>query len=82
MKQFISILALCLSLMPVTGTLQAQDFKYLFENPGLSIDQRVDDLVSRLTLEEKTDQLSYNSPAVERLGVQPSGRKRFLKLNN
>lgn len=77
MKQFISILALCLSLMPVTGTLQAQDFKYLFENPGLSIDQRVDDLVSRLTLEEKTDQLSYNSPAVERLGCSPVAGSDF-----
>ncbi len=51
------------------GALFAQDFKYPFQNPGLSIEERVDDLISRLTLEEKVGQLMYGAPAVERLGV-------------
>lgn len=42
---------------------------YPFQNPELSIDQRVDDLVSRLTLDEKIDQLKYDTPPIDRLGV-------------
>jgi len=43
------------------------DFK--FRNPSLSIDQRVSDLLQRLTPEEKISLLLYNSPGVERLGI-------------
>ncbi|HEY5916014.1 MAG TPA: glycoside hydrolase family 3 C-terminal domain-containing protein [Chryseolinea sp.] len=38
-------------------------------NPELPIDQRVDDLVSRMTLEEKISQMINQAPAIERLGV-------------
>ena len=41
----------------------------LYRNPDLPIQQRVDDLVSRMTLEEKLTQLVSNSPAIERLGI-------------
>lgn len=40
-----------------------------FRNAALSIDARVKDLVSRLTLEEKIGQLIYNSPAISRLNI-------------
>ncbi|XP_052144217.1 probable beta-D-xylosidase 7 [Oryza glaberrima] len=40
-----------------------------FCNPRLPIEQRADDLVSRLMLEEKISQLGDQSPAVDRLGV-------------
>ncbi len=40
-----------------------------FQNPELSIEARVDDLVSRLTLEEKTGQMLHASPAIPRLGI-------------
>ncbi|MCR9286133.1 MAG: glycoside hydrolase family 3 C-terminal domain-containing protein [Bacteroidetes bacterium] len=40
-----------------------------YQNPNLSLDQRVDDLVSRMTLEEKAGQLMYTAPAIERLNV-------------
>jgi len=42
---------------------------YPFQNPDLPMDQRVDDLVGRLTLEEKVNQMINNAPAVERLGI-------------
>ena len=35
----------------------------------LSIDQRVADLISRLTLDEKISQMMHESPAIERLGI-------------
>jgi beta-glucosidase len=38
-------------------------------NPGLSFEERAEDLVSRLTLEEKAAQMSNDAPAIERLGV-------------
>jgi len=41
----------------------------LFMDPSRPIDKRVDDLVSRLTLEEKVSQMSYNSAAIPRLGI-------------
>jgi beta-glucosidase len=40
-----------------------------FRDSSLPIAMRIDDLVSRLTLEEKMAQLVYDSPAIERLGI-------------
>jgi beta-glucosidase len=40
-----------------------------FRNPSLPIEKRVDDLVSRMTLEEKVSQMMNAAPAIERLGV-------------
>jgi beta-glucosidase len=40
-----------------------------FRNPDLPIDQRVDDLVSRMTLDEKIGQMMNAAPAIPRLGV-------------
>jgi len=42
---------------------------YLFRNSQLPIEQRVEDLVSRLTLEEKVKQMLNSTPAIERLGI-------------
>ncbi len=44
-----------------------QDATYL--DPDLPLDQRVDDLLDRLTLEEKCGQMLYQAKAVERLGI-------------
>ncbi|MBE2213025.1 MAG: glycoside hydrolase family 3 C-terminal domain-containing protein [Opitutaceae bacterium] len=40
-----------------------------FQNPDLPVEQRVEDLVSRLTLVEKVGQLMHENPAVDRLDV-------------
>jgi beta-glucosidase len=40
-----------------------------YKNPQRPIEQRVDDLVSRMTLEEKISQLGHTADAVPRLGI-------------
>jgi len=40
-----------------------------FQNPALPTDQRVSDLVSRMTLEEKVSQMQNQAKAIPRLGV-------------
>lgn len=47
----------------------AQTADYL--NPELPVEQRVEDLVSRMTLAEKVSQMMDQAPAIERLGVHP-----------
>jgi beta-glucosidase len=50
----------------------AQTYKYPFQDPALSAEQRIDDLVSRMTVEEKVDVLGTNT-AIPRLGVPSFG---------
>jgi beta-glucosidase len=38
-------------------------------NPKLSIEERVNDLIKRMTLEEKVSQMINNAPAITRLGI-------------
>jgi beta-glucosidase len=45
------------------------NFEYPFQDPDLSVDERVNDLVSRLTLDEKVGQMVNNAPAIARLNV-------------
>ena len=47
----------------------AQSYKYPFQDPSTVLEERVSDLVSRMTLDEKIAQMMYQSPAIERLGV-------------
>lgn len=42
---------------------------YPFRDINLPIEERVEDLVSRLTLSEKVQMMKHQSPAIERLGV-------------
>lgn len=42
---------------------------YPFQDTKLSDDQRLDNLISLMTLDEKIDNLSPRVPGVERLGV-------------
>lgn len=42
---------------------------YPFEDPDLPLSQRIDDLLGRLTLDEKASQMNNASPAIERLGI-------------
>jgi len=60
------ITSVVLSLFGV-GQLQAQVLPY--QNVKLSFEQRVNDLVSRMTLEEKVSQMVDEAPAIPRLGI-------------
>jgi beta-glucosidase len=44
---------------------------YPFENSNLPLEQRVNDLVSRFTQDEKIELMMQYQPAVDRLGVKP-----------
>ncbi len=62
MKQTILTLLACLAL-----SANAQQLPY--KNPQLTAEQRADDLLGRLTLEEKVRLMMDSSPAIERLGI-------------
>ncbi|MCQ2157344.1 MAG: glycoside hydrolase family 3 C-terminal domain-containing protein [Bacteroidales bacterium] len=47
----------------------AVEYEYPFQNPYLSTEERVDNLISLLTLEEKVSMMINRSMAVERLGI-------------
>lgn len=55
----------------IVVSLAAQDYKsFPMWNTQLSFDQRVNDVVSRLTIEEKVAQMQDATPAVPRLGIE------------
>ncbi|HME07098.1 MAG TPA: hypothetical protein VKG25_08605, partial [Bryobacteraceae bacterium] len=58
---------LLLALLALTPA-YAQDAP-LYRDTNASFENRVDDLISRMTLEEKISQLTSDAPAIERLGV-------------
>jgi beta-glucosidase len=68
MKRIFSTLLLFFNLVIVFG--QSPE-KLPFRNSTLNIDQRIVDLLSRLTLEEKVSQMMNQTPAIERLGIPP-----------
>ncbi len=41
----------------------------VYLDPDCSVEERVDDLISRMTREEKVSQMIHSAPAVERLGI-------------
>lgn len=48
---------------------RARAAAYPFRDPSLPDAQRIDDLISRLTLQEKVAQMNNAAPAIERLGI-------------
>ena len=48
-----------------------QPSKYPYQDTKLTVEQRADDLLQRLTLEEKVALMQNNSPAIPRLGIKP-----------
>lgn len=67
MKRIIFSFVICLSFAATTFA-QAQ---FLFQNPSVPVEERINDLISRLSLEEKAGQMMHNAPGIPRLGVLP-----------
>lgn len=44
-------------------------YAFNFQNPSLTIEERVQDLLGQMTLQEKVSQMRYDAPGVERLGI-------------
>jgi beta-glucosidase len=62
------LLVCCVLHFPATRT-SSQEPVLPYLNPSLPINKRVDDLVSRMTLEEKVSQMMNAARPIERLGV-------------
>src|SRR4026209_2289963 len=63
------VIAIALSLMIVGSSAAQQQTRPPYLNTSLPLDQRADDLVSRMSLEEKVSQMMNAAPAIPRLGI-------------
>jgi beta-glucosidase len=52
-----------------TGTAEKAEYDEIWKDPGQAIDDRVADLISKMTLEEKVSQMVNNSTAIDRLDI-------------
>lgn len=64
-----ALLILTLSVAPVVTRSQPTSDSLAFRNPNLPVEQRVNDFISRLTIEEKISQTMMASPEIKRLGI-------------
>lgn len=65
MKKFI----LSIAALFIFAGMSAQKPQFPFNDPDLPTDQRIEDLLGRLTLEEKVGMMMNGSAGVERLGI-------------
>ncbi len=53
----------------VLSCTQKTTYQFPFQNPALSFEERAENIVSLLTVDEKISQMVNNSPAIDRLGI-------------
>jgi len=65
------IIAIALCMIALSGCKKSSvgTTKYPFQNPELSVEERVEDIISRLTLEEKVAQMMNSTPSIDSLGI-------------
>jgi len=59
----------CALVRPVHAQNAAKEAVPTYGDPSVATDKRVDDLVSRMTLEEKVLQMQHTAPGIPRLGI-------------
>lgn len=64
----VRILTVCLFAVIAAGATRAEEAPP-FRNPDLPLARRVEDLLGRMSLEEKVSQMQHDAPAIERLGI-------------
>jgi len=69
MKSYTLLISSFLFLYLYAPLCSAQEKQFPFQDYNLTFDQRVNDLVGRLTLEEKVSQMLNASPAITRLNI-------------
>lgn len=69
MKKYIFFLSVFVALLSCKTEQAKVAFESAWQDPAQTVDVRVKDLISKLTLEEKISQLVYTAPAIERLGI-------------
>jgi len=73
LPRFAAIFATLPVLAILCPAAHAQQPRFPFENPSLPIEQRVQDLVGRMTLDEKISQMMDQAPAIPRLDIPQYG---------
>ena len=70
MRTITALACLCAAaLIAATPAFAQQDASFPFQNPSLPVARRVDDLIGRMTLEEKASQMRHAAPAIPRLDI-------------
>ncbi len=77
MRAFVPVISVVLFLLVRGAALAAGPYQYPFQNPDLPIEQRVANIVSLMTLDEKIACLGTR-PSVARLGIQGTGHVEGL----
>ncbi len=71
LRRGVAVLVLAALALPAVPGAALAEPTYPFRDPNLPLDVRVDDLVGRLTLDEKISLLHQYQPAIPRLGIAP-----------
>jgi beta-glucosidase len=81
MKNKLACLTVSLALFCLSATSRAQETVLPYKDPNLPVDQRVQDLLNRMTLEEKARQLDMYSGADDFLAAGERTDKTHAKAN-
>src|SRR5882724_8192499 len=69
-RRFLAVLAAALLVVPAAPGVARAAPDYPFRDPRLPLQARIDDLVGRLTLDERISLLHQYQPAIPRLGIK------------
>ena len=69
MRKTLTLTIFLSAVLALAGCAEKATYEYPFQNPKLSVEERVDNLISLLTLEEKEGLLMNGSISIDRLGI-------------